>query len=240
MFESRWTILPTAQAMEAAFRQRGYDSVLWRNVAYPRLVMTRATSVPRGFGDDESSAAGTWPVAAATRSHSPNTASSPSMRLWRYASSETSRGECTVRHEAPTDATASHRLLGGTVALVGRSRSGVSTACATRPPSSWPGGSLPIAARVSRPGRPCRSGIGMVADFLRRQPAMRDDRRPVRPAQGFDAVGRQRPLRVLRPGIYPHSRPRAARRGIKGRVKLGQHRRARTFREFAGWPLDPT
>jgi homogentisate 1,2-dioxygenase len=27
MFESRWTILPTAQAMDAGFRQRGYDSV---------------------------------------------------------------------------------------------------------------------------------------------------------------------------------------------------------------------
>jgi homogentisate 1,2-dioxygenase len=27
MFESRWTILPTRQAMEATFRQRDYDAV---------------------------------------------------------------------------------------------------------------------------------------------------------------------------------------------------------------------
>jgi homogentisate 1,2-dioxygenase len=27
MFESRWTILPTAQAMDAGFRQRDYDAV---------------------------------------------------------------------------------------------------------------------------------------------------------------------------------------------------------------------
>jgi homogentisate 1,2-dioxygenase len=31
MFESRWTILPTRQAMEAAFRQREYDAV-WRGL----------------------------------------------------------------------------------------------------------------------------------------------------------------------------------------------------------------
>ena len=47
MFESRWMIVPTRQAMEAAHRQRDYDAVLGRpDPVFPRLAWKALCTFP--------------------------------------------------------------------------------------------------------------------------------------------------------------------------------------------------